>query len=159
VIRAEMKVLQAELAAMNARIERLLAMIPPAAEPADAPTDDEVATGDEVATDDDVAPAEAPAAAEPTDDEAAAPAFDQAYQIQWGDTLTGLAQAFGTTVEAIAEANEIADPDMIYAGDTLMVPAAPAEGTFDAATLAAPAPTAPVPPAAPALPPIPVPGA
>ena len=41
------------------------------------------------------------------------------YEIQRGDTLSGIAQAHGTTVEALALANKISNPDMIYAGETL----------------------------------------
>lgn len=44
------------------------------------------------------------------------------YRIQRGDTLTALAKKFGTTVEKLARANNIADPDKIYAGKTLQVP-------------------------------------
>ena len=44
------------------------------------------------------------------------------HAIVWGDTLSELAVRYGTTVEALAEANGIADPDLIYAGDTLIVP-------------------------------------
>jgi len=41
------------------------------------------------------------------------------YQIQKGDTLSGIAEQTGSSVEELASANQIADPDMIYAGDTL----------------------------------------
>jgi LysM repeat protein len=41
------------------------------------------------------------------------------YEIQRGDTLSGIAQDHGTTVEALALANKISNPDMIYAGETL----------------------------------------
>lgn len=44
------------------------------------------------------------------------------YRIQRGDTLSALARKFNTTVEALARANNIADPDRIYAGRTLRVP-------------------------------------
>jgi nucleoid-associated protein YgaU len=45
-----------------------------------------------------------------------------AYTIQPGDTLRGIAQAFATTVEALASANGIANPDLIYAGSTITIP-------------------------------------
>lgn len=45
-----------------------------------------------------------------------------AYTIQPGDTLTAIARRFGTTVEALARVNGIADPDRIYAGRTLQLP-------------------------------------
>jgi hypothetical protein len=44
------------------------------------------------------------------------------YVIQSGDTLWKIAQAFGTTVDALASANGIANPDLIYAGATLIIP-------------------------------------
>ena len=42
-----------------------------------------------------------------------------AYVVQRGDTLSELALQWGTTVEALAAANGIADPDLIYIGQTL----------------------------------------
>ena len=51
------------------------------------------------------------------------------YVIQPGDTLTGIAASHGTTVAAIADANGIADPNKIQAGQTITIPggsAAPA---------------------------------
>lgn len=44
------------------------------------------------------------------------------YVIQSGDTLSGIAQRFGTTVSALADLNGISDPDKIYAGNTIRVP-------------------------------------
>lgn len=45
-----------------------------------------------------------------------------AYVIQPGDTLSALARRYGTTVEALAQANGIRDANMIRAGATLQVP-------------------------------------
>jgi rare lipoprotein A len=42
-----------------------------------------------------------------------------AYLVQSGDTLSSIAVELGTTVEYLAAANGIADPDVIYAGQTL----------------------------------------
>ncbi|MDQ3589267.1 MAG: septal ring lytic transglycosylase RlpA family protein [Actinomycetota bacterium] len=42
-----------------------------------------------------------------------------AYVVQRGDTLSELALQWGTTVEDLAAANGIADPDVIYTGQTL----------------------------------------
>jgi rare lipoprotein A len=42
-----------------------------------------------------------------------------AYVVQRGDTLSELALQWGTTVEDLAAANGIADPDLIYIGQTL----------------------------------------
>jgi rare lipoprotein A len=41
------------------------------------------------------------------------------YVVQSGDTLTGIAAELGITVEDLAAANGIEDPDLIYAGQTL----------------------------------------
>lgn len=43
------------------------------------------------------------------------------YRIRYGDTLSQLAQRFGTTVSALANANGIKNPDLIYAGATLKI--------------------------------------
>lgn len=46
-----------------------------------------------------------------------------------GDTLSGLAKKYGTTVQAIAQTNNIKNPDIIYDGTALQIPtgaAAPA---------------------------------
>lgn len=42
-----------------------------------------------------------------------------AYVVQEGETLTSIAAELGTSVEAIAAANGIADPDVIWSGQTL----------------------------------------
>ncbi|HVE81377.1 MAG TPA: LysM peptidoglycan-binding domain-containing protein [Myxococcales bacterium] len=45
------------------------------------------------------------------------------YQIKSGDTLSQLAQRFGTSVSALQKANpKITNPDLIYAGDSLNIP-------------------------------------
>jgi murein DD-endopeptidase MepM/ murein hydrolase activator NlpD len=48
------------------------------------------------------------------------------YVVQPGDTLFGIAQQYGTTVEAIVAANDIADPALIVAGQKLIIPTGPA---------------------------------
>lgn len=45
------------------------------------------------------------------------------YTVQRGDTLFNIAQRFGTTVQAIAEANGISDPGLIAVGLKLLIPA------------------------------------
>jgi LysM repeat protein len=50
------------------------------------------------------------------------PAGDPASVVQPGDTLTSIAEAHDTSWKAIQEANGLADPDAIRAGQTLVVP-------------------------------------
>ena len=45
----------------------------------------------------------------------------QYYTIRAGDTLSGIAKKFGTTVSALTRLNGISDPDKIYAGDKIRV--------------------------------------
>lgn len=42
--------------------------------------------------------------------------------MQPGDTLWGIAQTYGTTVAALANHNDIADPGLIYAGQEIKIP-------------------------------------
>src|SRR5262245_10328698 len=44
------------------------------------------------------------------------------YLIKPGDTLWALSRRFNTTVAALAQANHIANPNLIYAGRTLQIP-------------------------------------
>jgi LysM repeat protein len=44
------------------------------------------------------------------------------YRVQWGDTLTGIARRFNTTVQAIVQLNNIPNPDLIYVGQELEIP-------------------------------------
>ena len=46
------------------------------------------------------------------------------YVVQRGDTLSEIAQRYGTTVEAIAKANAIADASFIRVGQELLIPTA-----------------------------------
>jgi murein DD-endopeptidase MepM/ murein hydrolase activator NlpD len=48
------------------------------------------------------------------------------YVVQAGDTLFSIAQRFGTTVEALAAANNIDNPALIGVGQKLIIPAPPA---------------------------------
>jgi len=45
-----------------------------------------------------------------------------AYKIRPGDTLSGIASRFKTSVSALAQANGIKNPNLIYAGRTLQIP-------------------------------------
>ena len=44
------------------------------------------------------------------------------YTIQPGDTLSEIAERFGTTVSSLSALNGISDPNLIYAGNTLRIP-------------------------------------
>ena len=44
------------------------------------------------------------------------------YTVQRGDTLSGIARKFGTTVSAIAQLNNIKDVNKIYVGQVLRIP-------------------------------------
>ncbi|WP_346910116.1 LysM peptidoglycan-binding domain-containing protein [Faecalicatena orotica] len=44
------------------------------------------------------------------------------YVIQPGDTLSGIAQRYGTTYQTLATLNGITNPNLIYAGQTIRVP-------------------------------------
>ena len=46
----------------------------------------------------------------------------EVYNIESGDTLSGIARKYGTTVDQLAADNSIADVNMIYAGKSLKVP-------------------------------------
>jgi LysM repeat protein len=58
------------------------------------------------------------------------------YVVQPNDTLSGLAEDFGTTVEELMAANNLTDPNAIQAGQTLIIPAL-ITNTLDLATASA----------------------
>jgi LysM repeat protein/Tol biopolymer transport system component len=55
----------------------------------------------------------------------AAPATtgETVHVVQWGETLTLIADRYGVSVEAILAANGMADPNLIYVGQRLIIPA------------------------------------
>ncbi len=63
----------------------------------------------------------------------AAPSYEgyTYYIVRWGDTLANIAYRFGTTAAALMQANHIRNPNFIYAGQALMIPARPTTPTFD----------------------------
>lgn len=73
-----------------------------------------------------------------------APTAGLQYVVRSGDTLFRIAVRFGTTVRALAEANNIANPSLIYAGRTLLIPGVTPTPTPTEAPTSAPTST-PVP--------------
>jgi LysM repeat protein len=62
-------------------------------------------------------PTAAPATANPT------PAATlRTYRVQSGDTLSAIATRFGTTVRAIVDLNNLADPNRLSVGQVLLIP-------------------------------------
>jgi LysM repeat protein len=66
-------------------------------------------------------------AAEPTVAAAAAPEGESprgplTYTVEPGDTLGGIAAQFGTSTDALIEANGLEDADTLYVGQQLTVP-------------------------------------
>ncbi|MBN1206728.1 MAG: LysM peptidoglycan-binding domain-containing protein [Myxococcaceae bacterium] len=55
------------------------------------------------------------------------------YRIHQGDTLSALAARFNTSVSALARANNIANPNLIYAGKTLRIPGHSQTDSFEPA--------------------------
>lgn len=53
---------------------------------------------------------------------ASQPGLPTTYTIQPGDTLWAISSKFGVTVDAIVRINNIANPDLIYAGQVLQIP-------------------------------------
>lgn len=49
----------------------------------------------------------------------------QTYRVVKGDTLAAIAKRFGSTVQAIATASGVSDPNKIQIGQDLLVPVAP----------------------------------
>lgn len=50
------------------------------------------------------------------------PGTGTTYVVRYGDTLGTIARRFGTTITAIAQANNIVNPNLIYAGQVLRIP-------------------------------------
>jgi LysM repeat protein len=65
------------------------------------------------------------------------------YRVTWGDTLSGIASRFGTSISTILQANpQITNPNLIYVGQDIEIPVA-----------GAPSPTPPPPGTTPTPPP------
>ena len=57
--------------------------------------------------------------------EATLPLDRTTYVVQVGDTARGIAERFGVTMKQLMEANDISDPDSLFEGQVLVMPAAP----------------------------------
>ncbi|WP_143803355.1 LysM peptidoglycan-binding domain-containing protein, partial [Oenococcus oeni] len=58
----------------------------------------------------------------------------KSYTVASGDTLTSIAKAYGTTVSAIATANNISNPDYIYVGEVLTIGSSTSTSTSTSST-------------------------
>jgi lipoprotein-anchoring transpeptidase ErfK/SrfK len=54
--------------------------------------------------------------------EASASSHGATVEVQPGDTLSSIAADHGTTVQALVEANQISNPDLIHVGQVLQIP-------------------------------------
>ena len=107
-----------ETLAINTTPIAALATLPASANGVATPTVATVATTGLADNTDAVAP---PAGeAEPT--ATLDPATQQIYTIQAGDSLSAVADRFGTTLDAIVKANELSDPNVVYVGQRLIIP-------------------------------------
>lgn len=87
---------------------------PPSGTPGPAPTDVFVGTPEPTST------ASTPVeTAAPT----ASPVSGKTYKVKSGDTLWGIAQKYGITVEALKAANPKVDPKAMRVGTILVIPA------------------------------------
>jgi LysM repeat protein len=68
-------------------------------------------------------------------------AAERTLVVRSGDTLTGIAARYGTSIAAIVSANHLADANLIYVGQRLTIPG-PASATPTARPASTPAPAA-----------------
>ena len=47
------------------------------------------------------------------------------YTLKWGDTLSGIAARYGTTIATLMQTNNIANANYVYAGMIILIPCAP----------------------------------
>ena len=79
----------------------------------------------------------APTAAVPTV-EATTPATEEVYVVQPGDTLLAIANRYGITIDDILRANNLTNPDFVFAGQRLVIPVLGSAGRAAPATAAEP---------------------
>lgn len=65
-----------------------------------------------------------------SDTDSNGPPTETVYTIKYGDTLSAIANRYDTTVSALVSLNAIANANLIYAGDTLLIPGTASTGTF-----------------------------
>jgi LysM repeat protein len=65
----------------------------------------------------------------PTAEQPTPTANPETYTVQEGDTLSAIAEQFGLTIADLVAANDLADPDLIFPGQVLRIPAATATPT------------------------------
>lgn len=98
---------------------------------APSPTTVPIPTSAETATPDETIVASNESTLQPTPGQACVPRSGwQTTVVAPGDTLSGIAQRSGTTVDELMAANCLADADTIVVGQTLLVPVAPVNPTF-----------------------------
>lgn len=62
---------------------------------------------------------------------------NDSYIVEWGDTLSHIADAYGTTVEALVAANGISNPDLIVTGQVITIAGRASYGAPSAEQVAA----------------------
>lgn len=67
------------------------------------------------------APSAAPVVPSPAPSAAPAPS-GQKYVVQSGDTLSGIADQFGVTIQQLIDANSLQNPDLLLPGQELIIP-------------------------------------
>jgi LysM repeat protein len=65
----------------------------------------------------------------------AATTGQHSYTIASGDTLSGIGSEFGVSVATLVAANNIADPNLIYAGETIVIPGGGSTSTHSSGSL------------------------
>lgn len=85
------------------------------------------------------------------------PSGSGTYTVARGDTLSAIAARFGTTTSALAAANGVSNPNLIYVGQVLRLNGGGTTATLTSITRPSPAPTAPTAPHAPNVAPAPAP--